>query len=242
VVLEDKAPFATLYTANYTFVNADLARVYGMSGITGAGLQRVTLDPAQRKGLLTQPGLLASHSYSRTSSPIHRGVFVVRRVLGMPQPDPPPGIDFTLPPLMGDVRTTRDQVTLKTSARDCAGCHVNINTPGFSFENYDALGQWRTQENGVDVDSSGTITLSGTQTPFTNALGLIDAIAQSPEARGSYARNWFRYASQRADGDNDSCELKTLTDNLADPNRPVRELLVDLALLPSFTLRPEVLP
>lgn len=241
-VILEQAPFSTLYTANYTFVNADLARVYGMTGVTGSALQRVTLDPAQRKGLLTQPGLLASHSYSRTSSPIHRGVFTVRRVLGQPQPDPPPGIDFTLPPLMGTVRTTRDQVTLKTSARDCAGCHININTPGFSFENYDALGQWRTQENGVDIDATGTIVLSGKSTPFTNAIGLIDAIAESSEARGSYARNWFRYASQRADGDNDSCELKTLTDGLADPQRPVRELLVDLALLPSFSLRPEVTP
>ena len=143
---------------------------------------------------------------------------------------------------MGTVRTTRDQVTLKTSARDCAGCHVNINTPGFAFEHYDALGQWRTQENGVDIDSTGTIVLSGKSTTFTDALGLIDAVAESSEARYSYARNWFRYAAQRADGDNDSCELKTLTDGLADPQRPVRELLVDLALLPSFTLRPEVTP
>jgi hypothetical protein len=241
VVLEQQ-PFATLYTANYTYVNADLARVYGLSGITGTAMQRVTLDPTQRKGLLTQSGLLASHSYSRTDSPIHRGVFVVRRVLGQVQPDPPPGVDFTLPPLMGTVKTTRDQVTLKTSARDCAGCHVNINAKGFAFEHYDALGQWRTQENGVNVDSTGSIVLSGKTVDFTDAIGLIDAIAASDEARGSYAKNWFRYASQRADGDNDVCELKTLTDGLADPQRPVRELLVDLALLPSFTLRPEVLP
>ncbi|MFT3713527.1 MAG: DUF1592 domain-containing protein [Archangium sp.] len=241
VVLEQQ-PFATLYTANYTYVNADLARVYGMTGINGATLQRVTLDSSKRKGLLTQSGLLASHSYSRTDSPIHRGVFIVRRVLGQVQPDPPPGIDFTLPPLMGTVKTTRDQVTLKTSARDCAGCHTTINAPGFAFGHYDALGQWRTQENGVDIDATGTIRLSGQSVDFTDGLALIDSIATSDEARGSYAKNWFRYSSQRAEGDNDSCELKTLTDGLADPQRPVRELLVDLALLPSFTLRPEVLP
>lgn len=242
IVLEDRAPFSALYTANYTFVNAELARLYGMSGSFGAGFTRVTLDPAQRKGLLTQPGLLASHSYSRTDSPIHRGVFVVRRVLGILQADPPPGIDFTLPPMSGTIRTTRDQVTLKTSARDCAGCHNTINGPGFAFGHYDAVGQWRTQENSVDVDTTGTLNLTDGPHAFTDALTMIDVIAASQEARRSYARNWFRYASQRATAPGDSCELETLATGLASSERPARELLIDLALLPSFTLRPAESP
>ena len=238
VILTEKAPFQSLYTANHTFVNAELARIYGLSGNFGTGFQRVTLEPTQRKGLLTQPGLLASHSYSRTDSPIHRGVFVVRRVIGTLQADPPPGIDFTLPPLVGTVRTTRDQVTLKTSARDCAGCHTSINGPGFAFGHYDALGQWRTQENGIDVDTAGEVILGGARQPFTDALGLIDLIAASQEARSNYSRNWFRFASQRAESPGDSCELEQLTSGLAASDRPARELLVDLALLPSFRLRP----
>jgi hypothetical protein len=242
VILTDKAPFSSLYTANHTFVNAELARVYGMTGTFGTGFQRVLLDASQRKGLLTQPGLLASHSYSRTDSPIHRGVFVVRRVIGTLQADPPPGIDFTLPPLEGTVRTTRDQVTLKTSARDCAGCHTSINGPGFAFGRYDALGQWRTQENGIDVDTTGEVILGGARRPFTDALGMIDLIAASQEARRNYARNWFRYASQRVETDDDTCELDGLSTGLAVSDRPARELLVDLALLPSFRLRPTEAP
>lgn len=242
VLLTDKGPFASLYTAPYTFVNAELARVYGLSGTFGAGYDKVTLNPLQRKGLLTQPGLLASHSYSRTDSPIHRGVFVVRRVLGTLQADPPPGIDFTLPPIEGTVRTTRDQVTIKTSSRDCAGCHTSINGPGFAFGNYDALGQWRTQENGIDVDTSGNLQLVDGPHSFTNALEMIDLIAASQEARRSYARNWFRYASQRTDSVGDTCEVEGLTSGLASADRPARELLIDLALLPSFRLRPTESP
>lgn len=237
VVLGEKLPFASLYTANHTFVNRELATIYGLSGNYGSTFERVTLDPAQRKGFLTQPGLLASHSYSRTDSPIHRGVFVVRRVLGILQADPPPGIDFTLPPLQGTIRTTRDQVTLKTSSRDCAGCHTTINAPGFGFGNFDALGQWRTQENGVDVDTTGELILGGARQPFTNANGMIDLIAASQEARNSYAKNWFRYASQRVEKTGDTCELDTLSSGLASSDRPVRELLIDLALLPSFRNR-----
>jgi hypothetical protein len=240
VMLEDKTNFVSLYAANHTFVNQELARVYGLQGVTGPGFTRVQLDPTRRRGLLTQPGILASHSYQRTSSPIHRGVFVVRRVLGQPQADPPPGIDFTLPPLdMSTIRTTRDQVTVKTSARDCAGCHVTINGPGFAFEHYDALGRYRTTENAVPIDATGSILLSDAPTTFTNALGLVDAISQSRQARESYAKNWFRYANQRGTTNDDACDVTTLTNHLTDDSRALRELLVDLAVLPSFTLRPE---
>lgn len=242
IILTERAPFASLYTANHTFVNRELANIYGLSGTFGSTFQRVTLDFTQRKGLLTQPGLLASHSYSRTDSPIHRGVFVVRRVLGTLQADPPPGIDFTLPPLEGTVRTTRDQVTLKTSSRDCAGCHTSINAPGFGFGNYDALGQWRTQENGVDVDTSGELILAGARQPFTTPMQMIDLIATSQEARNSYARNWFRYASQRKEALGDSCEVEQLSAGLASSDRPARELLIELALLPSFRNRPTEAP
>lgn len=237
VFLDEKRPFEALYRGDFTFVNAELARVYGLSGSFDASFTRVALDPAKRRGFLTQPGFLASHSYSRTDSPIHRGVFVIRRVLGQPQADPPPGVDFTLPPIDATIRTTRDQVTVKTSPRDCAGCHTAINGPGFAFGHYDALGQWRDTENGWDLDTTGSFYLANEKRSFGDALEMIDLIAASGEARRAYARSWFRYASQRADVEGDACEIDRLAAGLADQTRPMRELLGDLTQLPSFTLR-----
>ena len=240
IVFDETAPFSTIYTAPYTFVNKDLAALYKLPGtFSSTEFTKVTLDPAQRRGLLTQIGFLASHSYTRTDSPIHRGVFLIRRVLGLPQGDPPPGIDFTLPPVgAGAIRTTRDQVTAKTSPAGCAGCHTTINAFGFAFENYDAVGQYRTQENNVDVDSNGSVALGETSVRFKNALELSTAISTAPDARLSYAANWLRYGYQRAETSDDLCELTTMARNLGIDGYFIKDMIGALTSTTSFRYGP----
>ena len=240
IIFDEPASFATIYTAPYTFVNKDLATLYKVTGtFSSTQFTKVTLDPTQRRGLLTQIGFLASHSYARTDSPIHRGVFLIRRVLGLPQGDPPPGIDFTLPPVgSGVIRTTRDQVTAKTSPASCATCHARINAYGFAYENYDAVGQYRTQENNVDVDATGSVTLGETSVPFKNALELSTAISTAPDARISYAVNWLRYGYQRADSAEDACDVSTMATNLGTDGYPIKDMIGALTSTTSFRYRP----
>ncbi len=238
VVFDQKAPFATLFTAPYTFVNLELAALYKLTGTyTTAAYTRVELDPTQRAGLLTQTGFLATHAYSQSDSPIHRGVFMIRRILCLPLGDPPGNADLKLPPIVGDIKTTRQQVNVHTSPAPCSGCHARINAMGFAFENYDAVGQYRTQDNGVPVDSSGSISLGGQERRFANAVDFAKIVAASDEARGCYARNWLRYAYQRADGPEDGCDLDAMTTRLARSDYPLKEMIGDLTQNNSFRFR-----
>src|SRR6266540_415021 len=183
--------FTSLMTAPFTFVNKTTAPLYGVTGSFGDSLTRVDLPAAQRAGLFTQVGFLASHAYSNQSSPIHRGAFIQKSVLCRKIPDPPPDIP-KLPPLTA-TQTTRAQVTMHTAPDACATCHAGlINPAGFGFENYDAVGQYRTMENGAAIDATGTLAGTKQNAAFTDAITESAAIAASMEGRSCYATQWVR--------------------------------------------------
>jgi hypothetical protein len=241
VVYAQHGDFALLMTAPYTFVNQDLARIYGLSGTFGADFQRVDLNPAQRSGILTQVGFLASHAFSDTTDPIRRGVFVQRRLLCTVIGDPPPGANMTALPMRNAmIRTTREQVTVQTSADTCASCHHRIINPtGFAFENYDAIGGFRTMDNNVAVDTTGSIEIDGRQVPFTNAVELAQAIANSTTANNCYVANWMSYVFERELRGSDSCTVSRLGQQLhAVPSYTTLDLLRDLTQTETFRYRP----
>jgi hypothetical protein len=228
--------FLSLMTAPFTFVNRTTAPLYGVSGTFGTGLTRADLDPTRRAGLLTQIGFLATHAYTNQSSPIHRGTFVVRSVLCGTLPDPPPMVP-ELPPL-GATQTTRQQVDAHTAPDGCKNCHhAIINPVGFGFENYDAVGQYRTMENGADIDATGFLTATAAKAAFTDAISESRLIAESPEGRRCYAATWTRYAYGRAETAGDSCALGALATNLGSDDYKVTDLLVDLTRTKAFMYR-----
>src|SRR5262249_46088848 len=147
--------YASLLTESTGFVNDDLAWIYGVQGQFGPDFQQVSLDPNERFGLLTEASFLASRAYFNQDSPIHRGVFIQRQLLCFQIPPPPPNVDTKLPPVGGAIKTTRQAVEQHTSPATCQACHGKFNPAGFAFENYDAIGQWRTEENGTPVDTTG---------------------------------------------------------------------------------------
>jgi hypothetical protein len=220
------------------FVNKTTAAIYGVRGSFGDALQQVDLDPSQRAGLLTQVGFLASRAYSQASSPIHRGVFIQRRMLCNTIPDPPPNVP-PLPPVDGaTIKTTRQQVEQHTGAGVCASCHHSmINPVGFGLENYDAVGRFRTTENTVPIDASGTLVGTSAGTAFSSGVELSNALASAPEARECYATNWFRYVVGRMEQPADACAISALGARLADDNYTALDLLTELARTPSFRLR-----
>lgn len=238
VTVTSNGALQALLTAPYGFVDQNLAALYGLTGSFGPELQRVDFDPSSpRAGLLTQAGFLMGHSSSDSgTSPILRGVFVLRRVLCQPIPDPPPNAQSTVPPPSETpIVTTRDYFEWKTGMSACQSCHSMINPMGFAFEDFDGVGSYRTSEHDAPIDASGTLELSAGTLAFTGAKELSAQLATQPEAQACYARNWLRYAWGRADTADDLRTLTVLRQRLADPSYGVRELLVDITQSAAFS-------
>lgn len=228
-VIDDGGGLQEFLTAPYAFADAELAPLYGRE--VEGDLERIDFDANERKGFLMQAGFLASNAYSIKTDPIHRGLFVLRDLLCREIPEPPPGAQMTPPPETDEpVVTTRDEITLLTGQLYCPTCHGQINEPGFAFEGFDAIGQQRQQENGVDVDTTGSIELDGVELSFDGAHDLVELLADSQEARDCYARRLMEFASGRP------------SEALSDPQRSelaagslgVRDLVVEVVRSPEF--------
>ncbi|MEM6991412.1 MAG: DUF1592 domain-containing protein [Myxococcota bacterium] len=236
VALGEGGTFAELMTSSESFVDSNLADIYGVPdpGPEGAWVE---LDPAVRSGLLTHSGFLAAHAYFAETSPIHRGVFVQRQVLCATIPDPPGDADLELPPADGELVTTRDRVEHHTSPDACVGCHQMINEPGFAFEAYDAVGRLRSEDNGAPIDASGVLQTADGDLTFDGAVDLSQQLADHPLAQRCYLTQWFRYASARSIDTEDACTLGGLHDAMLERNYDIRELLVSLTQTVSFRYR-----
>lgn len=238
VTLTSNGALQALLTAPFGFVDQNLAAVYGLTGAFGPELSRVEFDAeSPRAGLLTQPSFLAGHSSSDTgTSPILRGVFVLRRLLCQPIPDPPPNAQSTVPPPSETpIVTTREYFEWKTGMAACQGCHSVINPIGFAFEDFDALGNHRTTEKDAPVDASGEVALNSAMLSFVGGKELAEQLAALPEAQACYAQNWLRYTFGRADTADDLKTLTVLRQGLADPNYGVRDLMLDITQSAAFS-------
>lgn len=230
-----------LYTAPHSFVNEDLAPIYGVEA-QGSELQRVDLDPSQRAGLLTLSGFLALEADSTTHNPIRRGVFVNHDVVCKSLPPPPDDVT-PLPPPDG-VRTTRELVDAHTGEGTCgAGCHSSlINPPGFAFEAYDALGQHRTTEHELPIDASGSWTIDGQTQSWSDAVGFAAVVADSVEAHRCYSQHLLEFLHGRAVASEDDALLQRQAALSRDEDRAIRDLIVDLVSTRGFRHRSPVAP
>ncbi len=235
VVWNGDATLTSLLTANYTVVDAKLAKFYGLNAnIANGQTQRVPLDGSGRMGLLMQANFLAGHGDAVLSSPIKRGVFIRRRVLCENLPDPPPGVNTNPPAPQGEI-TTRQLFDVHISQPSCSGCHMLINPIGNGFENFDAVGAYRQTDNGQPVDASGEISGSADSNgEFSSALQMIPTLAKSAEVRACFARNFFRFASAQSDPGTEQRFLDTLGDTVPDS---IIDLLVAYATSSVFTNR-----
>ncbi len=161
--LREDRSVVDLLTADYTFLNEQLARHYGISDVYGSHFRRVQLADDQRRGLLGKASILAVTSYPHRTSPTIRGKWLFENILAAPVPPPPPDVNTTLEEEK-TVKTAsiRKMLERHRSNAACASCHARMDPLGFALENFDALGQWRTKDGDVAIDATGVL-LDGTK-------------------------------------------------------------------------------
>jgi hypothetical protein len=186
------------YTASVGFVNSATAPLYGITS-PGAGdaLTKVDLDPSQRAGLLTQPGFLSSYITDNDPDIIHRGVFIATRLLcvELPPPDPNATKLIDLQPNM----TNRERVEMTTGKGTCGeACHNALFNPlGIAFENYDAIGKYRTTDHSKPVNAADSYTLDGQLKSFSNGVELSHLLAEAKQTHTCYVQNMMSYLHGR---------------------------------------------
>jgi mono/diheme cytochrome c family protein len=179
-VLREDRSILTFIRADYTFLNERLAKHYGISNVYGSRFRRVTLAPeTKRGGLLRQGSVLSVTSYATRTSPVLRGVFVLKNIFGAEPPPPPPNVPSLDEAQVAANLPMRQRLAAHRSNAACASCHRTIDPVGFSLENFNAVGQWRDLEvDGQAVDSTGA--LPGAR-EFDGVAGLEDALLARPE-------------------------------------------------------------
>lgn len=197
-VFAQNGSLANLLAGKYTYVTANGAKLQGLPAVTS--LTRVSTDGQPRRGVLTQPLLIAAHSKEAGASVVQMGRFVNEHLRCLTVPPPPPGIDTTIPndPATANL-SYREKLTKLTSPAACAGCHQVLNPPGFAYMSFDPLGRFASKDSrGVDIDTKGEITgLDGKTLAFLGAPEMIDGLAASVETRACFARRYVEYAFGR---------------------------------------------
>jgi len=243
IVFAKKGSFNDLLTSTEGFVSAATAPFYGLDPTKfGAGLSVATLD-ASRAGFLTRLGFLQAYSGFSSTSPILRGAFVSKQVLGILIPAPPPGAEQTpLPAASDDLNTNRKRYAALTAGDQCIGCHgPYVNPPGFALEAFNTVGSWQTVEadSQAPIDTTATIALDdqGTTVDVKGPADLMAAIATAPGAKIQYASKWVSYAFQREGVAEDACNVQQLAAKLTTSGYSVLNLMTDLTQTLSFRVR-----
>ncbi len=197
IVWSEKSDFRELLSTNSIYLNGRLATFYGVDLPADAPFQRVEFDSKHRAGLISHPFLMAGMAYEDGSSPIHRGVFLARSLMGRFLKPPP----IAVAPLEVDLNpdmTTRERVALQTKGAVCGSCHGLINQLGFTLEKFDAVGRYRLKENGKPVDTSGRyIDRDGNNTKFTGAQALTAFLVKNHETQRAFAEQLFQYLTKQ---------------------------------------------
>jgi hypothetical protein len=157
ILREDRSAL-DLLQADYTFLNERLARHYGIPNVYGSHFRRVALKDEARKGVLGHGSFLTVTSHANKTSPVRRGKWVLENLLGTPPPPPPPNVpSLEEKNKEGKLLTMREQMAQHRDNAACSGCHKLMDPIGFAFENFNAVGQWRTAELEAPIDASGVL-------------------------------------------------------------------------------------
>jgi hypothetical protein len=243
-VFEGPGTWTGILTAPYTYVNAQLATYYGMTGVVGDEFQKVNTNPAQRLGLLTQGSMMVGTTVTDVTNPVRRGGFIVNQLMcrGIELPTDPNVLSQVKPPDPYSAPTGRERYTIHSQDPICAGCHSQLDPLGFSLENYDAVGLFRATENDVMIDASGEIPDMPNGT-VSGPIELAQKLAANEEVQNCFASKWldFAYGQTLASHDKaqaeiaaDQCTREQLAASFRANGFNVKQLLVDLTQTDGF--------
>lgn len=234
VVWGGASDYRQLLESSSLFLNARLAEFYGVPANAGGGFSRVAFDPKQRSGVLTHPYLLAAFSYHKSTSPIHRGVFLTRNIVGRELQPPPIAVAFKDSEFKPGM-TMREKVEELTRPSACQVCHAVINPLGFSLEHYDAVGRFRLREGDRPVNATtelpaeegDPIRLNGPRDIATYAAG-------SAQAQGAFVEQLFHQVVKQPMSAYGRSTADRLLDSFAASQFNIQRLLVEIAVLSSL--------
>ena len=240
-MLRENRPLSEFITARHTFLNEQLARFYGIDGITGPEFRRVELTTDERGGVLGHGSVLAVSSYPTRTSVVIRGKYILQNILGTPPPPPPMDVPALDEDAVGTTASLRQQMEKHRTNAVCASCHKRMDPLGFALENYDAIGKWRTQDGSFPVDSSGVLPNGKS---FTGPAAMRKILGDMrPELSRSLTEKLLIYSLGRGLERYDRPTVRTITRKLADQGYGFQTLVLEVVRsLPFQSRRAEGVP
>ncbi|MES1205377.1 MAG: DUF1592 domain-containing protein [Pseudomonadota bacterium] len=230
----------SILTAPYTFVNEALGKYYGMTGVTGTNFRKVDWpDKTKRLGLLTQAGIMTGTITTNQANPVLRGTFIINKLMCMniQLPTDPAILAMVKIPEDTSGATARERFTKHSTQAICATCHRLLDPMGFALENYDPVGQYRTQENGVNLDVSGNV--PGTTGTINGPIELVQKLATVESVQNCFATHWMDLGYGRSLGNEEACTQATVKDAFKKSGYNVKQLLLALAQTDAFLYLPK---
>jgi hypothetical protein len=223
--------YRQLLLADYIYLNPRLAEFYGLTTPAKDEFVKVTFEPGQRSGVLTHPYLLAAFSYPRSTSPIHRGVFLTRNIMGRILRAPPVAVSFEESEFTPDM-TMREKVEALTRSQACQSCHSMINPLGFSLEHFDAVGRFRNFDGDREIDAlSEFLTDEGEKIVLTGARDVAEFAAEDDQAQNGFIEQLFQHIVKQPLPAYGPEVLPSLHQSFRDSGYNVQKLLVEIASL-----------
>lgn len=238
VVWSPASDYRQLLLSDTILMNERLAQFYGQKLPEGHGYRPVKMDAEQRAGVLTHPYVLATFSYTKSTSPIHRGVFVTRNILGRMLKPPPMAIAF-MDDKFDPSFTMREKVTELTAKPACQSCHVTINPLGFSFERFDAVGRVRETDNAKPVNAASEYTAAdGSVLVLKGARDVALHAAESAAGQTGFVRNLFQSLVKQSTAAYSPALLEQLTNRFRQDQLNVRNLALEVAVVAALGAPP----
>ena len=226
-------PVNRMLDADFSYVNERLASHYGMSGVTGDEVQRVSLGDAPRRGLLTQASILMVTSYATRTSPVKRGKWVLEQLLCEAPPPPPPGVEGLMNEMM-PTGSLRERMEAHRTDPVCSSCHTMMDPIGFSFEHYDGIGRYRDTDNGFDIDPSGELPDG---TAFDGPLELATLLTGDERLPRCVTQQLLTYALGRGTEKYDDDDIASITDGFVTGGYRMPQLIELVVLSDAFRMR-----
>lgn len=237
-IMRENRSVLEVLSSDYTFLNERLARLYGIDGVTGPAFRKVALPAdGRRGGVISQASVLMLSSHPAQTSPILRGKWILTNLMNSPPPIPPAGVPAldTAPAADGRKLTTREQIERHRGSPVCAGCHSKMDPYGVALENYDVLGRWRTEENGLALD---TTTALPRGEPFTGPAGLKRILlARSDEFVAATVSRLMTYALGRKLEASDRTAVRQIVEAVKPGGYRFADIIVEIVNSAPFQTR-----